>query len=155
MTHICVGKTIIILSDNGLSPGRRQAIIWTNSGILSIGPLGTNYSEILIEIYKFSFKKIHLKVSSGKWRPSCLGLNVLKLESSTTHPQIIDFFGPYDLQIRQMTSKNIRKTIPFSLKLCVPFHSHINNQIRVMVRKLSNWSQFLDILARKTSKFDR
>ena len=78
VTHKCVGKLTIIGSDNDLSPGRRQAIIWTNDGILLIGPLGTNFSEILIEIYTFSFKKIHLKVSSGKWRPSCLGLNVLK-----------------------------------------------------------------------------
>ena len=50
VTHICVSKLITIVSDNGLSPGRRQAIIWTNAGILSIGPLGTNFSEILIEI---------------------------------------------------------------------------------------------------------
>ena len=34
--------------DNGLSPGRRQAIIWTSAGILLIGPLRTNFSEILI-----------------------------------------------------------------------------------------------------------
>ena len=40
----------IIGSDNGLSPGRRQAIIWTKAGILLIEPLGTNFSEILIEI---------------------------------------------------------------------------------------------------------
>ena len=77
MTHICVGKLTIISSDNGLSPGRRQAIIWTNAGILLIGPLGTNFSEILIEIHTFSFKKMHFKLSSGKWRPFCLGLNVL------------------------------------------------------------------------------
>ena len=75
--HICVGKLAIIGSDNGLSPGRRQAIIWTNTGILLIGPLGTNCSEIIIEIYIFSFKKMHLKMSSGKWRPFCLGLIVL------------------------------------------------------------------------------
>ena len=68
-THICVYKLTIIGSDNGLSPGRRQAIIWTIVGILLIGPLGTNFSEILVEIYIFSFKKMHLKVSSGKWRP--------------------------------------------------------------------------------------
>ena len=77
VTHICVSKLTIIGSDNGLSPGRRQAIIWTNAGILLIGSLGTNFNEISIEIHKFSFKKIHLKMSSGKWRPSCLGLNVL------------------------------------------------------------------------------
>ena len=55
---------------------RRQAIIWTNAGIL-IWPLGTNYSEMLIEIDKFSFKKIHLKTLFAKYQPSCLSLNVL------------------------------------------------------------------------------
>ena len=60
VTHICVSKLTIIGSDNGLSPDRRQAIIWTNAGILLIGPLGTNFSEILIEILKFSFKKMRL-----------------------------------------------------------------------------------------------
>ena len=77
VTHICVSNIAIIGSDNGLSPGRRQAIIWTNAGILLIGPLGTNFNEILIKIYAFSFKKMHLKMSSGKRRPFCLGLNVL------------------------------------------------------------------------------
>ena len=77
VTHICVSKLIIIASDNGLSPGRRQAIIWTSAGILLIGPLGTNFSEILIAIITFSFKKMRLKVLSAKWRPCCLGLNVL------------------------------------------------------------------------------
>ena len=77
VTHICVSKLAIIGSDNGLSPGWRQAIIWTNAGILIIGPLGTNFHEILIEIHTFSFRKMHLKMLSGKWRPSCLGLNVL------------------------------------------------------------------------------
>ena len=65
MTHICVSKLTIIGSDNGLSPGRRQAIIWTNAGILLIGPSGANFSEILIEIDTFSFKKMHLKMMSG------------------------------------------------------------------------------------------
>ena len=50
VTHICINKLTIIGSDNGLSPGRRQAIIWTNDGILLIGPLGTKFSETLIEI---------------------------------------------------------------------------------------------------------
>ena len=77
VTHICVSKLTIIGSDNGLSPDRRQAIIWTNAGLMLIGPLGTNFSEILIEILTFSFKKMRLKVSSAKRRPFCLGLNVL------------------------------------------------------------------------------
>ena len=78
VTHICVGKQTIIGSDNGLSSGRRQAITWTNAGILLIGPFGTNFSEISIKILTFSFTKMRLKVSSAKWRPFCLGLNVLK-----------------------------------------------------------------------------
>ena len=69
VTHICVGKLTIIGSDNGLSPGRRQAIIWTNTGILLIRPLGTNFSEISIGIQTLSFKKMLLKMSSVKWRP--------------------------------------------------------------------------------------
>ena len=77
VTHICVGKLTIICSDNGLSPERRQVIIWTNAEILLIGPLETNFSEISIGIQTFSFKKMHLKMSSAKWRPFCLGLNVL------------------------------------------------------------------------------
>ena len=77
VTHKSVGKLTSIGSDNGLWPGRRQAIIWTNGGILLIEPLGTNFSENLLEIHTFSFKKMHLKMSSGKWRPFCLGLNVL------------------------------------------------------------------------------
>ena len=92
MTHICVSKLTIIGSDNGLSPGRHQPIIWTNTGILLIGPLGTNFSEILIKIYTFSFKKMHLKMSSGKWRPSCLGLNVLMLHCFE-HPQSMTCFS--------------------------------------------------------------
>ena len=79
VTHICGGILIIIGSYNGLSPSRCQTIIWTNARILLIGPSGTNVSEIVIEIITFSFRKIRLKVSSAKWRPFCLGLNVLKL----------------------------------------------------------------------------
>ena len=76
-TQICVVKLTTIGSDNGFSPGRHQTIIWTNAGILLIGPIGTNLSEILIIINTFSFKKMHLKMSCAKWRPFCLGLNVL------------------------------------------------------------------------------
>ena len=77
VTHIRVSRLTITGSDNCLSPGRRQAIIWTNAEILLIGRLGTNFSENLIEILTFAFTKMRLKVSSAKWRPFCLGLNVL------------------------------------------------------------------------------
>ena len=67
---ICVGELTIIGSDNGLSPGRHQAIIWTNAGILLIR---TSFSEILGEIHTFSFKKMQLQISSAKRRPFCQG----------------------------------------------------------------------------------
>ena len=86
MTYICVSKVTIIVSENGLSPVRRQAIIWTNAGILLIGPLRKNFSEILIGIETFSFRKMHFKMSSGKWLPLCLGFNVITYRPSTAKP---------------------------------------------------------------------
>ena len=78
VTHICVSKLTITGSDNGLSPERCHTIIWTNAGILLIGPLGTNFSEILIEIQTFSLKKIRLKMLSAKCCSFRLSLNVLR-----------------------------------------------------------------------------
>ena len=77
VTHICVSDLTSIGSDNGLSPGGRQAIIRTNAGILLIRPLGTNFSEFLVKILIFSFKKMRFKMLSAKRRPFCLGLNEL------------------------------------------------------------------------------
>ena len=57
MTHVCVGDLTIIVSDNGFSPDRRQAIICTNARMLSIGPLRTNFSEILFETLAFSIQE--------------------------------------------------------------------------------------------------
>ena len=47
VTRICVGNLTIIGSDNCLSPGRRHAIIWTDAGILLIGPSKTDFNEIM------------------------------------------------------------------------------------------------------------
>ena len=68
VAHICVSKLTTIGSDNGLPPSRRQAINWTNAGILLIRTLGKNVCEILSEIRTFSFKEMHLKMSAVKWR---------------------------------------------------------------------------------------
>ena len=65
MTQICVGNLTIIGTDNGLSPGRRQAIILTNAGILLIRHLETNLGEILIEILNFNSRKC---VKKGRLR---------------------------------------------------------------------------------------
>ena len=57
----------MIGSDGGLSHGWHQAIIWTNAGILLIGTLGINFSEIWIK-YIFSFEKMGLKMIVN-WPP--------------------------------------------------------------------------------------
>ena len=77
VTYMFFSTPTIMRLDNGLASGQCQAIIWTGDGILLIGPKGTNFIEILIEIHTFSFKKMHLKMLSGEWRPFCPSLNVL------------------------------------------------------------------------------
>ena len=80
VTHISVSKLTNIRSDNGLSPGRRQAIIWTNAGILLIGPLGTNFSEILSEFKYFHSRKcsenVVCEIVSILSRPHCVNSRI-------------------------------------------------------------------------------
>ena len=64
VAHVCLCKPNNMGSDNGLSPGWRQAIIWTNAGIALTRTLATNFGEILGEILTFLFKNMHLKMSS-------------------------------------------------------------------------------------------
>ena len=70
VTHICVSKLTNIASDNGLSPGRHQAIILNNDGILLIWPLGTSFSEMLIEIHSYVVWKMTAILS----RPQCVNV---------------------------------------------------------------------------------
>ena len=81
VTHICISELTITGSNNVLSPGRHQAIIWTNAGIWLI-PTSISFSEILSEIHIFSLKKMYLKMLSAKWRQICLGLSVLTIQWS-------------------------------------------------------------------------
>ena len=81
--HTCVSKIIIIGSNNGLSLGRRHAIISTNDGILLTDPLEIYYSEIVMVVNTFSFSKMHFKISSSKLRlffcrPQCVAWIILK-----------------------------------------------------------------------------
>ena len=48
MLQIWVSE-LSIASGNGLSPVKCQAITWTNSVLLSIEPIGTNFSGIRIK----------------------------------------------------------------------------------------------------------
>ena len=73
VTHICVSKLTIIGSDSGLLLVRRRAIIWTNAGILFIGSLGINFSEIFIEsicfIQHYAFEDVVRKLAEVLSRP--------------------------------------------------------------------------------------
>ena len=75
--HICINNLIIIGSDYGLSPGRRQAIIWTNAGILLTEQLGINFWEILIDLKQIfnqedAFEKVFCKMAAILSRPKCV-----------------------------------------------------------------------------------
>ena len=148
MTHISVDNLTIIGSDNGLSPGRRQAITWTNVGILLIGPLRTNFSEMLIEIHTFSFEKIYLKKSSGKWLPFCIDTNVLNL---------------------QVMSAGVRASLPLGSRhpnsssncFCTKNHQNIfqifiSSNMLILIRKFRNfYSNYLQQNSRSGSCSDR
>ena len=122
VTHMCVSKLTTIGSDNGLSPGRRQAIIWTNDGILLIRTLGKNFSEILNEIHAFSFKKMHSKMSSAKWRLFRLGLNEL------THWPVVTTCGGMGLHLE--------------LFRCVPPCHYLDQWWIVVISPWKTWMWF-------------
>ena len=84
LTHICIGELTIIGSDDGLSPGWRQATIWTNAEILLIGPIGTNLSGMLIKISSLSMKKICLKMSIPS-RPQCVNVHCGSMSLCNVH----------------------------------------------------------------------
>ena len=87
VTHIFANKITTIGTDDCLSPFRRQDIVWINAWIELIGFLETNFGEILIRIQTFSFKKMHFKMSSAKWRPFCHCLHFALIHTqSLPHP---------------------------------------------------------------------
>ena len=118
VTHICNSKLTIVGSDNGLSPDRSQAISWINAGISLIGRLRTIFSGILIKIHAFSFKKMHFKMSSGKFWSFCLGLNVLSFFSSR-----ITFYQYRSLRMPTTdnihTNKMIQQWLKFKFMLLI------------------------------------
>ena len=90
MMHICISKlTIIIPPPNEVGGGYTgftllvqivtcaKPLSETMLECFFFLPLGTNFSEILIEIHICSFKEMHLEMPSAKCQPFCLSLNVL------------------------------------------------------------------------------
>ena len=147
MTHICVGDLTIIGSDNGLSPGRRQAIIWTNAGILLIGPLGTSLSEISIEIHTFSFKKnafknVVCRMAAILSRPQC----VKWMGDRTGEGEIINWTDNYrntNNWYLIFNCKTTRKNTVKKRPIYSPsFHVHKGRFIPCRYKKKSNSTGF-------------
>ena len=144
VTHICTSKIIIIVSDNGLLPGRPQCPVWKNARILLIAPLGIHFIEILIEIGTFSLKKIRLKQSFAKWCPFRLGLNELMTTMNTInsngayHPPCVlykETVGQYGsnatktIQSRCSTLNTVNRP---SLNYAIGYlHSFISNETSI------------------------
>ena len=104
-------------SDNGLSCGQHQAIIWTIACLLSVEILGTNLSEILIEIQTFLFKKINLKISFGKWWPFCLILDHLTMPISLMNyiniKEAPNFYHPWQIVMHLYWPGNLNVKMTF------------------------------------------
>ena len=96
MPYICFSELDGFSPGNCSSPVRRQAITWANADLLSIRCLGTNFSEILIEVRTSSVREMHLKLSSAKmaailsrgwWIKACRHIYV---------PVKWNIFGPFN-----------------------------------------------------------
>ena len=107
--------------------------------------LRTYFSENLIKIQQFSLKKMHMKMSSAKWRPSCLGLNVLTLSAASgwmdwgwggsIHPSIHPLAGNTDWI-------SIHPSIPVMMHAC--FRNPLNSRSLFFRKVIAN--QIINIM---------
>ena len=80
MAHICVSKLIIIGSDNSLSSGRNQAIMWINAEMLLIRTLETNFSEIsefIIFIQENAFENVVCEMVAALCQTQCVNVVII------------------------------------------------------------------------------
>ena len=150
MTHICISKLTTIGLDNGQFLGRRQAIIWTNGGISLFGTWGLNCNEIFIKTQQVAFKEVRLKMSSGKWRPFCLGLNVLM---DRTKQQYLNFTFQASRQIvcnyyNRLRQKLVIYTMqhysPSSTVTCSSSIAYISSKHKCILHNISVTIQLFD-----------
>ena len=133
VTQICVTTQAVIGSDNGLSPVGRQVIIWTNAVILSTGPPGTQFNQIVCKM--LPFKKMRLKMSSGKCWPFCLSLNVLNI----MRPEQNDHYFPgQHFQTHYLKKKPFCTLFKISLKF-IPIHPVDNMNKSTLVYVMACW----------------
>ena len=97
-------------SNYGLSSGRRQTIIWTNAGLLSIETLRTNPSEIVIEIQNIVWKMVAVL-----FRPQCVKrLNIYRYKNDHSDTPIYDHS---DNPIYEVKSLAIKRHSLYKLQL--------------------------------------
>ena len=100
MVHICINELTKTGSDNDLSPGLHQVFIWTNAGILLIGHLETNFSEIHIIIQENALENVICEMASILSRPQFVKKQIHTTFSDTTN-SLIDHF---DVLLVEMTT---------------------------------------------------
>ena len=106
VTHICIGKLTIIGWDNGLSPGRRQAIYlnqcWNIVNLTLRSKLQWNFNRNSnIFIQENALENVVSQMVS-----ICLGLNVLRVNpSSTDHVNLLKTTTQIN-QTQQLNSKS-------------------------------------------------
>ena len=121
LTHIYGSKFSIIGSDNGLSPGWRQAIIGTNARKLLMWPLGTKFSEILIEIHILFFQKMYSNLSPH----SVNGINMIRLQIAMGNRDLSCFMEPFPRSCSYIYICYIIKVQPvLRYKIQHPLHTY-------------------------------
>ena len=102
VTHICVCNLTIFGSENGLlAPSHYLNQSWI---IVNWTPRN-KFSEMLIEIHSFSFKKIHFEMAAILSQPQCV--------------KVADISGAVDLQLQGQITNTKSKFAPF-LRLTAP-----------------------------------
>ena len=81
MTHLCISKLTITGSGNGLSPGQRQVIIWTNTGILA-RPKGG--------LFRYHVKRIHFTMQGFGFLSAILRQNWWPCTTTTDVPPLFN-----------------------------------------------------------------
>ena len=96
VTDICVSILTITGSDNGLSPGRRETIIWTDDGIALIGALGSKLQwNLNRNLYSFiqenEFVNVIWKLAVTFFRPQYVNNFIRVTKSNFSIPLIRRF----------------------------------------------------------------
>ena len=150
VTHICVRNLTTIRSDNGMLPCRRQAIIWTKTGIsLIIGFIPKHKLQLNLNRKSSIFiQEKSFAMPSVKLRPFCLGLYVFKkcgegVSSYAFHP----YPGP--LQYPLLTSqyplgfcKHNRVMIQRDTSICALFFI---NRSALAAQDMGQWPASKDV----------